>query len=138
MKKTLAILLVSVIATVAIGEGRTIYNKDVLFREQTIGAGSNSVSRAVDLNTMKPVGWFSLQTVMTGAGTVEKVRYEVSNDNVNFYNPVNAVNITTNLTTNITSGVCVSEFSPVFSRYLRIRYYVTNDSAIITGTLAIQ
>jgi len=109
---------------------------------QTIAAAGVYTSAAIDLNQMKPCGYFGLQYTITGTGTV-KIQYLLSNDGTTYVVPDAASDIGTSLTASSgagSDGKGYLSFSPECARYMKIRVTETGASTgvVFTGVLAIQ
>jgi len=102
---------------------------------------ANVASSALGLDRYRPLGMFSVQLIVTGTGTVSRVVYEVSNDGVNFVQPVGASDIYTNFTATsgvASNGVDLQGFQPPVAGYLRLRVYATNGVSTVSAYLCMQ
>jgi len=116
-------------------------NTKLIFDSETITAGADSTTSAIDLNKWRPEGYFSIQVVLTGAGTA-KIEYLLSNDGTNYLEPSTGVDIV--LAHTATSGPGadgddIYVFEPEVARYLKIKITETGGASIIaTVTLLVQ
>ena len=83
---------------------------------------------------------FSLQVEITGDGTA-KIDYLVSNNGTDYFIPTGASSIATGLTkTTNTDGKDLYEFTPKFSKYMKLKITETgtSDSVTVNMMLAVQ
>jgi len=103
-------------------------------------AASATETFTKDFDTMRPVGFASLQVEISGSGTL-KIIHESSNDGVS-YNTA-TVNGTTasDIVTALTSGSEIYQFDLPFARHFRIKFEETggaNGIIIENITFAVQ
>lgn len=107
-----------------------ISNFDI-FGSEVITAGANVNSEVINLERENAQGYFSLHIeVEAGTGTL-KAEYQVSNNNVNFVEPTDSVDIFA--TFGITSGpgsdgIDLYAFEPELAKYLRVQF--TEDGGV--------
>jgi hypothetical protein len=106
-----------------------------IFTEEAILASASATSLVIDLNDLKPVGYFSLQITLAGTGTGQ-FTYSLSNDGVTYATPSTAVDIATAMT----AGNDLMSFSPEPAKYMKIICEETGGANPITvsATLAVQ
>lgn len=111
-----------------------------VFNAQATAASGTSTSDAIDLHCRS--GYFSLQVAITGDGTC-KFEYLISNDGVNFIEPSSASDIASSKVKTSgpgSDGKDIFSFTPVISRFIKIRITETGgaNSVTVTAHLAIQ
>lgn len=114
----------------------------LVFETETIAASGTAYSEVIDLNDYKPVGYFSIQVELTGAGTAQ-LTYELSNDGLTYLTPSTAVDIVTAHTVASgpgSDGKDIYSFAPELAKYLKITATETSttDPVVLSAMLAIQ
>lgn len=105
-----------------------------IFDAVSISTSGDDTSDAIDLNLIKPEGYFSLHVIMTGLGTA-KIEYLLSNDGANYLTPASASDIVTAHT----AGSDIFSFAPEMARYMKIKVTEAGvNNIVITIILAIQ
>ena len=101
-----------------------------------IAASGSFTSNALNLDELKPNGYFSIQYLISGSGTC-KFEYLCSNDGSNFVSPIGAVAIASGKTSS-NNGELVS-FTPPACKYLKIKCTETGgaNTATVSVFLAI-
>lgn len=109
---------------------------DKFMTEETISAGGTKVY-TIDMDRFGFNGFFSLQIIMTGSGTLQG-EYLLSNDGVNFVTPTGVPD--SPIFTGFTAGIDMFSFEPMLCRYLRILLTETGeeDPVVVTGLLACE
>ena len=116
-----------------------IFTKTI-FSAEAIVASASATSSEIDLASIKPSGYFSLQVTVTGDGTA-KLTYSISNDGTTYVTPTGAPDIkTAHVKTTGTSGTDIYSFSIEPARYLKIIVTETGgaNAIAVTATIAIQ
>jgi len=103
-----------------------------VFDAQTVTAGGNSTSDAIAVG--KAGGSFSVQSVITGSGTL-KIEYLCSNDGSTFTAPSS-----NEIAAGLTVGTYFHSFTPPVCLYLKIKTTETgsSDPASITSNVLVQ
>ena len=117
-------------------------NTVLIFDSETITAGADSTTDAIDLNKYRPEGYFSLQLTISGSGTA-KVEYLLSNNGVDEMEPSSGEDIVTAHTATSgpgADGKDIYVFEPEVARFLKIKTSETGGvaSIVVTATLLIQ
>lgn len=122
-----------------------IYVKKI-FDAQTVAAGGDETSDAVDLGGLSGPGYFSLQVEITGTGTA-KFEFLLCN-NVTTYGgdylePSGSVDIATGVTATSgpgSDGKDIFSFSPILGRSLKIKCTETGSSndVVVSAWLAMH
>lgn len=109
---------------------------DKFMTEEVIPPGGTK-SYTIDMDRFNFNGFFSLQIIMTGSGTLQG-EYLLSNDGVNFVTPTGVPD--SPIFTDFTAGVDMFSFEPMLCRYLRILLTETGegDPVTVTGLLACE
>lgn len=113
-----------------------------LFDAQSIAASGNASSIAIDLQRYAMNGFFSVQYLITGDGTL-KLEYNLSHDGATYIEPSSASDIGSSLTKTTgpgANGKDILPFSPELSQYLKIKATETGtaQAAVLTLWIAIQ
>ena len=117
-------------------------NTVLIFNAETIAAGADSTTDAIDLNKYRPEGYFSLQLTISGSGTA-KVEYLLSNNGVDYMEPSSGEDIVTAHTATSgpgADGKDIYVFEPEVARFLKIKISETGGVASIVAiaTLLVQ
>ncbi len=117
-------------------------NTELILNSETVTAGANTTSDAIDLNKYRPEGYFSLQVTITGSGTA-KIEYLLSNNGTDYLEPSTGADITASMTATSgpgSDGKDIFYFDPEPARYLKIKVTETGgaDSVVVTATLMVQ
>ena len=134
MKKIyyITIILALLLARYVIADGGTISTVNLV----ADGVNTNTITtRAINLDSYKPAGYFSIELQVEHTGTVTKVEYETSNSGINFQEPTNAIDIVTTVTSNSgpnVDGVVLASFEPPISQYIRLKI---TSSGLTTNNL---
>jgi hypothetical protein len=113
-----------------------------IFDAETVAAGDNAESDALDLNKFRPEGYFSLQVELTGTGTA-KIEYLLSNNGDDYLEPSEGADIVLAHTAASgpgADGKDIYVFEPEVARFLKIKVSETGSAnpVIVTITLAVQ
>lgn len=115
-----------------------------LFDAQSITASANASQPAegIDLTRYVTNGFFSVQYLITGDGTV-KIEYNLSADGSTYIEPTGASDIGSSLTKTTgpgSDGKDILSFAPELSRYMKIKVTETGgaSTAVVTLWLVIQ
>jgi len=109
---------------------------DKFMESEVILAGGTKIY-TIDMERYNFTGFFSLQLIMTGTGTLQG-EYLLSNDGVNFVTPTGVPD--SPIFTGFTAGVDMFSYEPMLCRYLRILLTETGgiNPVTVTGILAYQ
>ena len=107
-----------------------------VFHDVTMIASATEVSEVIPLWAYKPVGNFSLQVLLAGAGAVIQLTYALSNDGLIYYTPVGASDIVTAHAV----GGAFYEWIPELAKFATISAIETGVNAVtaLNVQLAIQ
>jgi len=97
-------------------------------------------SKGISLVNAQSNGFFSIQILLSGDGTLADLFYEVSIDGANFLKPVSATSIVTSFTKTSgtgSNGADILAFNPELSVAIRFKATVTG-TATLTATLCMQ
>ena len=103
-------------------------NDNKVINGEVIQASGSFTSKAIELNNLKPNGYFSLQVAVTGSGTA-KFEFLCSNNGEVFVAPESSAPIIQDVTT--TTGRLVS-FSPPPCGWIKIKCSETGSSNTVT------
>lgn len=113
-----------------------ISNFDI-FGGKVLTAGGTVNSEVINLERENAQGYFSLHIEVTaGTGTL-KAEYQVSNNNTNFVEPTDAVDIFSTFGIGSgpgTDGIDLYAFEPELAKYLRIKF--TEDGGLQSVTFS--
>ena len=115
-------------------------NKDItvidVFSAVTMIASATETSDVIPLWAYKPVGHYSLQVLLAGAGSIIQLIYQLSNDGVDYYTPVGASDIVTAHAV----GGAFYEWNPELAKFAKILAVETGVNAVTSlgVKLAIQ
>ena len=142
MKRLLAIITAILLIAVPVLAGNNTIESHKVFNAVTVAASGTSLWSGIDLNQVRPDGYFSLQVAVSGDGTA-KFEYLISNDNSNYLEPSSAADIAAGITKTSgpgSDGKDIYSFNPEMARYLKIKITETGgaNSVTITAWLAIQ
>lgn len=106
-----------------------------LFKNVPLTAGQQVESEILNLDEMKPVGFFSLQYAAAGAGKVT-YNYLLSNDGITF-SPEDSV---TEIVKDVTATNGFAWFAPAVAKFMKISAKESSltDPATATATICIQ
>lgn len=109
----------------------------VLFDAVEISAGGSEISEVIDLEAYVEYGYFSLQLIVTGDGTL-KAEYMISNDKQHFVTKTAAADqIVIGFTKTGgpgTDGIDVISFEPEPCPQMRIKLTETGGLSTVTAT----
>ena len=114
-----------------------------LFDAESIasGASSSQPAEGIDLQRFAQNGFFSLQYLITGTGTL-KLEYNLSLDGATYIEPTGSTDIGSSLTATTgpgSDGKDILTFSPELARYLKIKATGSGGSAaVLTLWIAMQ
>jgi hypothetical protein len=103
-------------------------NVNKVIDNQTIAANGSYTSYAIDLNNLKPNGYYSLQVAVTGSGAC-KFEYLASNDGFLFAEPAGATDIGSGITA---TTIIIASFTPIPCAYLKIKCTETGGANTVT------
>lgn len=106
-----------------------------IFKNTPIAAGQHLDSEVINLDELKPVGFFSLQYAASGTGAVT-YNYLLSNDG-NTFSPEDSV---TEIVKDVSATNGFAWFAPAVAKYMKIRATESTGlaEANATATICIQ
>ena len=114
--------------------GNAIVVDNFMTNEVIVGSGTKAYT--IDMERSNYSGFFSLQLVMTGAGTLQG-EYLLSNDGTNFVTPTGVPD--SPIFTGFTAGVDMWSFEPMLSRWFRLLLTETGAADVtVSGYLCFE